>query len=357
MSNYIIEDNKVILPDWEYESSKMRKITGTRLGAVCNINPWSTQFQAWCEITKTAKPPFVDTIYTIAGKTIEPKIIAWLKTQFGQDRVVSPAEYFEADLSCVFDFYPTENIFGGMWDALLLNKAGKPIGVFEIKTTKRVEDWLENPPLYYLAQAFLYARLLHVDKAIMVLCVMNDSDYDNPDVKIVDSNNTYTFMYDIDDKENVPLDIDLLMHQASVFWQDTVEKGVSPQFDEKKDEEYLKILRTTHVDMNSDIDAVLQSLNAYTERINNIRKDNDLDELEKMQSKLKEQLKELLKNQMSECDKYVELANWKLTKSELSALYDIKAYIKDYPETEEVLNKYLKTRQPVYKLTENKGDK
>ena len=352
---FLTKDETVILPDWDYNPSKLRKVTGTRFGALCGINPWSTPFQAWCEITKAAKPPFVDTIYMQAGRVIEPKIIDWLKTQFGSDRVVSPAEHFKRDTSNVYDFYPNEEIFGGMWDALLLNKAGKPIGVFEIKTTKRVEDWLENPPLYYLAQAFLYTRLLGLNKAIMVLCVMDEQDYKYPEQKVVDSCNTYTFMYDIDDKENCPIDIDALMETATKLWKTHVITGCSPQFDEKKDDEYLTILRTANINVDEDINAVLSALTEVSALINKIRTDNNLDELEKRENQLKDQLKELFKQQMSESDKYVELGGWKLTKSEPSISYDVKGFIKENPQFEEALNAYKTTKQPTYRFTKTKN--
>ena len=68
---------------WKYSSDKKfitlekeprskLKITGTRFATVCGFNAWSTPFEAWCEITKTAKVPFEDSPYTLAGKAIEP---------------------------------------------------------------------------------------------------------------------------------------------------------------------------------------------------------------------------------------------------------------------------------------------
>ena len=52
---------------------KPKKITGTRFAAILGLNQWSTPFEAWCAITRTWERPFEDTIYTFAGKVIEPK--------------------------------------------------------------------------------------------------------------------------------------------------------------------------------------------------------------------------------------------------------------------------------------------
>ena len=53
--------------------SALKKITGTRFAAIMGLNKWTTPFNAWCAITRTYEEPFEDTIYTVAGKTIEPK--------------------------------------------------------------------------------------------------------------------------------------------------------------------------------------------------------------------------------------------------------------------------------------------
>lgn len=52
---------------------KTKKVTGTRFATILGLNPWSTSFEMWCAITKTFELPFEDTVYTLAGKAIEPK--------------------------------------------------------------------------------------------------------------------------------------------------------------------------------------------------------------------------------------------------------------------------------------------
>lgn len=58
---------------------RTKKITGTRFATILGLNPWSTAFEMWCAITKTYEKPFEDTIYTVAGKTIEPKQARYIR--------------------------------------------------------------------------------------------------------------------------------------------------------------------------------------------------------------------------------------------------------------------------------------
>lgn len=62
---------------------RTKKITGTRFATILGLNPWSTAFEMWCAITKTYEKPFEDTIYTVAGKTIEPKQARYMEQSYG----------------------------------------------------------------------------------------------------------------------------------------------------------------------------------------------------------------------------------------------------------------------------------
>ena len=39
-----------------------KKLTATRFATVLGLNPWSTPFEVWCEVTRTWQRPFEDTI-------------------------------------------------------------------------------------------------------------------------------------------------------------------------------------------------------------------------------------------------------------------------------------------------------
>jgi hypothetical protein len=76
---------------------KPLKITGTRFAAILGYNKWSTPFKCWCEITRTYKEPFVDTIYTAAGKVIEPKQAEYMKTSYAMYNLKTPTDIFGED--------------------------------------------------------------------------------------------------------------------------------------------------------------------------------------------------------------------------------------------------------------------
>ena len=75
---------------------RTKKITGTRFATILGLNPWSTAFEMWCAITKTYEKPFEDTIYTVAGKTIEPKQARYMEQSYGMD-IVRPSDVWDED--------------------------------------------------------------------------------------------------------------------------------------------------------------------------------------------------------------------------------------------------------------------
>ena len=161
---------------------KTKKITGTRFATILGLNPWSTAFEMWCAITKTYEKPFEDTVYTLAGKAIEPKQAEYMRKSYGMDIIAPTDKYGNDYFSKTYgDFYPENKHLGGMWDYLGIDENGEVDTVLEMKTTKRIEDWENDAPEYYALQAALYAYLLGVDNVIMVASFLEDKDYENPE--------------------------------------------------------------------------------------------------------------------------------------------------------------------------------
>lgn len=317
--------------DWRYsedgkhiiltngEPLRKKKITGTRLAAVLGLNRWKTPFQMWCEITKAAEPPFEDTIYTIAGKTIEPRQIAWTKEQISEN-VKSPEEFFGNRYQEVkYDFYPEEKIYGGMWDAKLVRPSGKVSDIFEYKTTKRAEDWVDNPPVYYLIQALEYAYLEGAKRVHLVVSFLEDDDYNHPENYIVSDKNTQIFTYDVastyiqlDDKVYT---IKELIQITDRWYNDHIKTGFSPEFDEVKDKEYLDILRTSKPQNDLNNDDLVAKANDLIAKIDTIKKETGLEKLEKELEACEDGIKKQLSSQMGENDTKIVLANYTLSKT------------------------------------------
>ena len=231
---------------------KPKKLTATRFATVMGLNAWATPFSAWCEMTRTYEEPFSDSIYTVAGKIIEPKVCEYLRNRYFMD-IKSPTDVYGQDYfkKTWGDFFPNESALGGMWDFL-----GDDF-VVEVKTTKRAEDWKGvdgkvEPPIYYKLQAALYAYLLGFDNVVMTCSFLEMSDYPvdqgggKYDTKATEAftpnvNNTVVVEFKV--SEAFPTFKESYVDPALKFWNEHVLTGISPEYDEKKDAKILAALR------------------------------------------------------------------------------------------------------------------
>lgn len=281
---------------------KPLKITGTRLGAILGVNKWSTPFKTWCEITRTYKEPFEDTIYTIAGKTIEPKQADYMKRCYAMVNMVTPTDIYGEDYfkKTWGDFFPNEPILGGAFDYLLTDKDDIPTNVLEMKTTKRAEDWHDDIPEYYAIQASLYAFLLGIDDVIMVCSFLDDKDYENPDAFVPSVRNTIVRPFKV--SKRYP-DFNRMIGQALDWWEKHVVTGISPDYDEKADAETLKALRTNNVDACGDIDTLIAEGEQLVAEIDAVNK--TVADKEKRLKAIKTAVKQYLEGQFRDGDDHV----------------------------------------------------
>lgn len=332
---------------------KTKKCTGTRFATILGLNPWSTAFEMWCAITKTYEKPFEDTIYTIAGKTIEPKQAEYMKRSYGMD-IITPTDRYGEDYfhKTWGDFFPENKHLGGLWDYLAKDENGNVDTVLEMKTTKRIEDWQNDIPEYYALQAALYAYLLGVDNVIMVASFLADKDYQNPEKYIPSVNNTITVEFKV--SERYP-DFTDKVAQVEQWWANHVDTGISPEYDEKKDAEILKALRTTSVDTNnSDIAELVTEAEALEKEISEVNA-SIKDKSDRLEA-LKKAIKEYAVKQFKDGDKKVEVKGtsyiFSVSKTEAKpkVVYDEEAMKKD-----NVYDKYVSTvdGKPTYRLNLN----
>ena len=210
---------------------KTKKLTGTRFASIFGLNPWSSEFEIWCAVTKTWEKPFEETIYTAAGKVIEGLQIDYMRKAYGMYNLRTPTDIYGHDYfkKTWGDFFHDTPVLGGMWDSLLVDDNGKPEAVLEFKTTKRAEDWADDVPEYYALQAALYAYLLGVDDVIMVASFLNPENYAHPEDFLPGTNNTITREFKV--SERYP-NFGWMVAEAMQWWHDYVETGISPDYDE-----------------------------------------------------------------------------------------------------------------------------
>lgn len=325
---------------------KPKKLTATRFATIMGLNSWSTPFSAWCEMTRTYEKPFEDSIYTIAGKVIEPKICEYLRSRYFMD-IKSPTDVYGPDYfkKTWGDFFPDVEALGGMWDFL-----GDDF-VVEVKTTKRVEDWRGvdgevEPPIYYKLQACLYAYLLGFDNVVMTCSFLQDKDYANPEAFVPNVDNTVIKEFKL--SEEFPTFKESYIDPALKFWRDHVLTGISPEFDEKKDADILKELRK-NVTEASDKDIVKLMAEADKLRVSVDKAESKIADKKKRIKEIEDQVKESMKSQFRDGDKKVEIASkkytWTLSKSERNSLDSTKLK-KELPD---VFTKYSK-KSEVYSL-------
>ena len=323
---------------------KTKKITGTRFATILGLNPWSTAFEMWCAITKTYEKPFEDTIYTIAGKTIEPKQAAYMKKSYAMD-IITPTDIWGKDYfnKTWGDFFPDSPHLGGMWDYLSQGEDGKVDAVLEMKTTKRAEDWENDVPEYYALQAALYAYLLGVDDVIMVASFLEENDYEDPKKFKPSAKNTITVEFKV--SERYP-DFAEKVARVEKWWEDHVDTGISPEYDEKKDAEILTALRTNTLTLETDIEALVAEAEALKKELDEVAASTA--EKEKRLKTINDIIKEHAMSQFRDGDKKVEVKGsvyvWTVSRSETTGID------KDALKADGLLDKYSK-KSVQYRMT------
>lgn len=323
---------------------RTKKVTGTRFATILGLNPWSTPFEMWCAITKTYEKPFEDTIYTIAGKTIEPKQAEYMKKSYGMD-LITPTDRYGADYfnKTWGDFFPENPHFGGMWDYLGVDENGEVDTVLEMKTTKRIEDWQNDAPEYYALQAALYAYLLGVDNVIMVASFLDEKDYADPSKYVPNIKNTITVEFKV--SERYP-DFARMVAEVESWWGEYVTGGISPVYDEKKDAEILAALRTHNLTPDTDINALIKEAEGLKTEVD--KATTAIADKEKRLKEINDIIKEHAMKQFRDGDKKVEIKGstytWTVSRFE-TATIDKKAL-----EADGLLEKYQKKSEQ-YRMT------
>lgn len=323
---------------------KTKKVTGTRFATILGLNPWSTEFEMWCAITKTFELPFEDTIYTKAGKAIEPKQADYMKKSYGMD-IITPTDRYGKDYfnKTWGDFFPESKHFGGMWDYLGVDEDGTVDTVLEMKTTKRSEDWANDIPEYYALQAALYAYLLGVDNVIMVASFLEEKDYENPEQYKPSVKNTITKEFKV--SERYP-DFADKVARVEKWWKDHVGSGISPVYDERKDAEILKALRTNSLSPETDIKALIAEAEGLKKEVDEVAA--SVADKEKRLKTINDIIKEHAMKQFRDGDKKVEVKGatytWSISRTETTTI-DKKAL-----EDDGLLKKYQRKAEQ-YRMT------
>ena len=361
--------------EWQYNEHKTRiiveppkrtkKITGHRFSSVLDLNKYQTPFGAWCEIVGLVKLPFEDNKYTIAGKTIEPKQIEYAKTKF--PNIKSCEEYYgnsfpEYQYS---NFKDLGRIFDGVRDFVSTKSDGITIVADgECKTSSKPQDWANNMvPVDYLCQGMLYAYLDELDRILYVASFLQPMDYNNPENYVVSEENTIFVVKklkdcyiplpheDPDNSDEIKGDwttcdirhggIQEAIDYCEKWWEVFVETGISPEFDEVRDKEYLDIIRKSRPSNDNELEDICSQAITLVKEIELLKVSSGISGKEKELKILEKCIKEkMIETELYSCNGY-ELKESKKEK------FNEKRFAE---EQGKLYNKYLE-EEVTYRLT------
>ena len=348
------EDKKHIVLD--KKPTRFKYLTGTRFASALGLNPYSSPFQIWCECTKLVTPPFEETIYIKAGRVIEPLQREYVAKKF--PNIVSPEEYFGEVFEQVrWNFFrDDQKPFAGCWDAVSTKDNKRDIMmVVEFKTASDPRRWDNTIPIYYELQGALYAKLLGLDRVLFVASFLDKLDYAHPEKFIPNEVNTILVAIILNDivveLNGEYLSIDGIIEKAKEFWETYIETGVSPEFDEQKDKQYLDIIRTSQPINDTALEDLCDRASEIENEIAKLYADSGIESLEKELKTIKENIKKGLIDSLKEGELKASCKQYKLSGT-ISTKFDDKLFQKEHPKT---YDKYCK-ETTTFKLTKVKEE-
>ena len=122
----IDNENKTVY----FDTYKLKKITGTRVGPILNISKFSTPFKVACEIAGLY-PGDKSNKYMEAGNIIEPVLrkyaaenVSTVSEMLGFKDSIEIEKPVEAN-KCGYDHFHNEKLFGGLVDGYVLNNGSR----------------------------------------------------------------------------------------------------------------------------------------------------------------------------------------------------------------------------------------
>lgn len=328
------------------EPPKQRlRITGHRFASVLGLNQYQSPFGAWAEITKLVKLPFEDNKYTIAGKTIEPKLIDVVRKKF--PNCVSIEEYYGNNIEKYRwnNFIDESNIFGGIIDAVATKEDLKTItAIVECKTSSKPHLWSNNNvPIEYLLQGCEYSYLKGLDRVVFICAFLQESDYNHPEMFEPTEENTILVVKKLKDvRITMPsgeiITFDQAIEYCEQWWEKYVETGISPEFDEKLDKQYLDIIRTSQPINDNSLEELCEQAIELEEELCELKEKYNIDEKEKELKTILDNIKQGMIDSLQDGETKTSCGCYKLSGS-VSKKFDSTSFKKAHPNT---YDKYCK---------------
>lgn len=351
------ENNKNIILS---ESPKQKlRITGHRIASVLGLNPYQSEFGAWCEITKLVKLPFEDSKYTLFGKAVEPKLINMIREKF--PNVMSIEEYYGNNIERYKwnNFVEESNVFGGIIDAVATKDDMKTLTmIVECKSSSKPQEWENNQvPLTYLLQGCLYSYLKGLDRVLFICCFPQDLDYNHPEQFEPNETNTIMVVKKIKDVLISMPNGELITFEQAIeycesWWNKYIETGVSPEFNEEQDKEYLNAIRTSKPLNDNSLEDLCDRAMELVKEIDTLKENSGINSKEKELKILEESIKQGLMNNLGEGETKISCKQYSLNGT-IKEKFNEKEFKKDNPR---IYEKYVES-ELTYRLSKSKGEK
>ena len=237
----IDEDEHVVY----FDTPKLKKITGHRIGAIFGMSEFSSPFKVACELAGLY-PGDKSNKYIEAGNASEPILRKWTRAHISE---IAPMLGLEGAMGveepapaekCQYDHFHTNDTFGGMVDGYITCNA-KRSAILEIKTASDRTKWEDGEggytkvPVSYMMQASLYAELSNLTKIAFVVGFLEEADYRMPGKWVPTPENTYVV---VKDKE----DMAPWMEKAAAWYKELKSTYCTPEWTDE-DQEVVDYIR------------------------------------------------------------------------------------------------------------------
>ncbi|QJR43897.1 MAGa7180 family putative nuclease [Mycoplasma miroungirhinis] len=225
---FLDEENKVVKLSTEFHKKLLsakpgsfngfKKVGGSSIANVLNLDALHNDFVAFCNISKIGLP-ILDKKYVNAGIILEPEIIKMLEQKTNKIVERFPAQKYN------YDYFKDNLILGGLPDGYIESTNT----IVEIKTTglKNYEYWQNNGiPLNYIKQTQLYAYLKGANSYAICASFLEEADYQNLDKVDVFKRKSMVQLYKLN-KEQAEDDIE----KVYKWYKKYTELGISPTYD------------------------------------------------------------------------------------------------------------------------------
>lgn len=270
----------------------LRRVSGTMIGGILGISPFSTPFSVACDIMGLGRPDVSDKPAVKTGKVLESRVVEYLNRRYPNIGTFVPAEdMFEARRGPHSQWASDweDDTFTGHVDGAVLKDDGQAY-ILEVKTSAYMAAWEDGVPDYYYWQVALYNHFLtHQDKAYVALGIVDKETHDDPDSWVPSDENVVLFEVDVDQEHAAEVFADIRDH----WYAERRETNLTPPYDPLN---YKDVALYNHlVNVSTDEDTMRGMVDAVADIEAQIsERSRDIDLLEQQKTLLRNSLKDYL---------------------------------------------------------------